>query len=163
MLIVISHGRMYTQYIVFIPFKWVIKMKEIPIPYVRTNQAAMVLFITASVLLQQPILILLLWVIQVVGLVSGGKGNLFIMVVKPLLQGHVGKFDTEAFELQRFNNSIAVILLTFSNLFLFVMPWSTAGYVFAGMVAIAALMALFGFCIGCFLYFQFKQFKHRRS
>jgi Domain of unknown function (DUF4395) len=38
--------------------------------------------------------------------------------------------------------------------FIFGLP--LAGYIFAGMVAVAASIALAGFCVGCFLYYQFK-------
>nr|WP_309225027.1 DUF4395 family protein [Paenibacillus sp. JMULE4] len=41
------------------------------------------------------------------------------------------------------------------------MPGSWVGYLFAGMVAAAAFVAICGFCVGCFLYFQFKQLRNR--
>ncbi|WP_438941207.1 DUF4395 family protein [Lysinibacillus parviboronicapiens] len=37
------------------------------------------------------------------------------------------------------------------------------GYVFTVMVAIASAVAIAGFCIGCFLYFQVKQWQYRRT
>lgn len=132
-------------------------MKEIPIPYVRTNQAGIVLFVLLGIFLRQPALIIVLWLIQVVGLWLGARGNLFIRLVSPFLAGRVKSAATEAAELQRFNNSIAVLLLTIAVLCFWLSPASIAGYIFAGMVALAAFIAICGFCVGCFLYFQFKQ------
>ncbi|MGO4271247.1 DUF4395 family protein [Paenibacillus sp. TAF58] len=36
-----------------------------------------------------------------------------------------------------------------------------AGYMFACMFAIAAFLSVCGFCIGCLVYYQYKQFKHK--
>jgi len=45
----------------------------------------------------------------------------------------------------------------------FLFKWQVVGYVFTGMVAIASSIAIAGFCIGCFLHFQLKQWQYRRS
>lgn len=137
-------------------------MKEIPVPLVRTNQTGIVLFVLLAAAFRQPLLIVLLWVIQVIGLVGGARANLFILLLKPLLAPRLAGAKTEAAELQRFNNSIAVILLTLSVAG-FALGWNIAGYVLAGIVALAAFTAICGYCIGCTLYYQYKQFKARRS
>lgn len=137
-------------------------MKEVPIPYVRTNQAAIVLFTVSALLLQLPLLIAIIWILQVIGLLSGGRGNVFILAVKPLFGEKVRKFKTEAFELQRFNNTIAVMMLTISVLFIYVFGIPIVGYIAAGIVSAAALAAVCGYCIGCTIYYQYKQFKARR-
>ncbi|MGE7676337.1 DUF4395 family protein [Lysinibacillus sp. NPDC094403] len=36
-------------------------------------------------------------------------------------------------------------------------------YVFKGMVVVAPSLVIAGFCIGCFLHFQLKQWQYRRS
>ncbi len=135
-------------------------MKEIPVPYVRANQWGIVLFVAASAVLGQPWLIAVLWLVQIVGLLIGAQGNLFIIIAKPFLQKKAAGAQTEAAELQRFNNSIAVTLLTLS-LVSFALGWQTAGYVLAILVALAAFIAICGFCVGCFLYFQLKQWRRK--
>ncbi|MBP1993094.1 DUF4395 domain-containing protein [Paenibacillus eucommiae] len=135
-------------------------MKEIPIPYVRSNQAAMVLFIALAVVLQQPWIIMLVGLVEVVGLIAGVKGNLFVSMAKPFLGSLIATSQKEAAELQRFNNSIAVTLLIISTIS-FLLNFQVAGYIFAGMVAIAAFVAICGYCIGCTLYYQYKRLRAR--
>jgi len=136
-------------------------MKEIPIPFVRSNQVGIVTVLLLAIGLQLPWLIAALWIIQVVGLILGPKANLFIIAARPFLSSRIASAQTEAAELQRFNNSLGVGFLTFS-LLSFTLGWSVVGYIFAGMMGAAALAAILGFCIGCTIYFQYKQFRARR-
>lgn len=69
---------------------------------------------------------------------------------------------TESKELSRFNNLLAVIFLTISVVF-FALGWTIAGYIVAGMLAIAAFTAICGFCLGCFIYFQYSLRKNRKT
>lgn len=137
-------------------------MKEIPIPYVRANQWGIVIFILSGILLQQFTLIVALLVIQLIGFLGGIQWNLFVQVAKPFLKDRLQHAQTEAQELQRFNNSIAIILLAAATLAHYT-GLITISVILAGMVALAAFVAICGYCIGCTLYFQYKQWKLRRS
>jgi hypothetical protein len=130
-------------------------MRQIPLPYVKANQAGIVLFIILSIVLREPWLLAVLWLVQAAGLVTRGRWNVFVRLAKPFLRT-AGK-ETQAEELQRFNNTLAVIFLTLS-LAGFALGWTVAGYVFEGMLLAAAGAALLGYCIGCTIYFQYKQF-----
>lgn len=130
---------------------------EIPMPYIKANQTGIVLFVIASFLLT-PWLLAALWLIQITGLLSGGRLNLFIRAAKPYLKIQ-GK-ETQAVELARFNNTLAVMFLTLSVLS-HALGWTIASYVFAAMLLAAASAALLGYCIGCTIYYQFKQLRHR--
>ncbi|MGN7359510.1 DUF4395 domain-containing protein [Paenibacillus sp. SAF-054] len=133
-------------------------MKEIPEPYVKANQTGIVLLVILTAVFNQPYLLLALWLIQVIGLLTGK--NLFVLLAKPFLK--VQGAQTQAQELQRFNNTLAVLFLTLSLLgFLAGLP--VLGYAFAAMLFAAAFAALCGYCIGCTVYFQYKQFKARRK
>jgi hypothetical protein len=132
-------------------------MKEIPVPYVRANQAGIVLFVLLAILLQQPLLILILWIIQLLGLLFGLRANLFVLIARPFLARLAQGSPTEAQELLRFNNSIAVLLLSVSVISFLISKSSIVGYVAAGMVGAAAAAAICGYCIGCFLYYQWKR------
>ncbi|MFL6560384.1 MAG: DUF4395 family protein [Bacillus sp. (in: firmicutes)] len=44
----------------------------------------------------------------------------------------------------------------------FSLGWTTLGYVFTILVAVAAFVAILGFCVGCFIHYQWKQYKYRR-
>lgn len=63
---------------------------------------------------------------------------------------------------QKFNSSIASSCLA-GGFIAFLLHWQIVGYVFTVMVAIASAVAIAGFCIGCFLYFQVKQWQYRRT
>ncbi len=134
-------------------------MKEIPIPYVRANQAGIVLIVVLAAVLRQPALIAALWAIQVLGLWQGIRANLIVQLAAPLLRRRVAGAPGESQELLRFNNAIAVLLLTLSLLAFWLNPGGWLGYILAGFVAVAAFAALCGFCIGCFLYYQFKRLR----
>jgi hypothetical protein len=132
---------------------------EIPMSYVKANQTGIVLLVIAS-LVWTPWILPLLWLIELVGLLSGGKYNVFVRIAKPFL--HPEGKETQAAELTRFNNSLAVLFLTLSVLS-YALGWTIAGIVFAAMLLAAAGAALLGYCIGCTIYFQCKQFRHRLS
>ena len=135
-------------------------MKEVPIIYVKANQTGIITLVVVSLFLQQPVILAVLWIIQVLGLVTHGKGNLFIAIAKRLIKPSEGS-ETHAVELQRFNNILAILFLTLS-LGSFALSWSAAGTVFALMLFAAACAALLGYCVGCTIYFQYKQFIARR-
>ncbi|GAB6992030.1 DUF4395 domain-containing protein [Paenibacillus pini] len=132
-------------------------MKEIPEPYVKANQAGIVLFVLLSALLNQPYILLVLWIIQVVGILTGK--NVFVLIAKPAI--NVQGATTQALELQRFNNVLAIIFLSLS-LLLFLAQLPILGYIFEAMLFLAAGAALCGYCIGCTIYFQYKQLKAKR-
>jgi hypothetical protein len=134
-------------------------MKEVPLSYVKANQTGIVIFVILSIALLQPWLLALLWIIQVLGLVLGGQGNAFVWITKRFLP--VNHSRTQAEELTRFNNSLAVLFLTLS-LISFALGWVILGYIFAGFLLLAAGAALLGYCIGCTVYYQYKQFVNKQ-
>lgn len=135
-------------------------MREIPMPYIKANQAGIVLFTVAALLLQQPWILVALWLIQVIGLWPGKQWNLFVQMAKPLL--NTAAQETQAAELQRFNNILAVSFLTLS-LLAFSVGWTIAANLFAGLLIAAAGAALLGYCIGCTMYYRYKQIVARRK
>ncbi|OPG94771.1 hypothetical protein B2I21_30035 [Chryseobacterium mucoviscidosis] len=135
-------------------------MREVPMRYVKANQIGIVLFVVLSFLINQPLILGALWIIQVVGLVSGGKLNLFVQIAKAVLTGK--GTETQAVELQRFNNVLAVLFLTLA-LISFGLGWQVAGYIFSSMLLLAASAALLGYCVGCTVYFWYKQFRAGRK
>lgn len=134
-------------------------MREVPMRYVKANQVGIVLFVLLSFGFNQPLILGALWIIQVVGLVSGGKLNLFVQIGKTVLKGK--GTETQAVELQRFNNILAVLFLSLA-LISFSLSWQVAGYAFSGMLLLAASAALLGYCVGCTVYFWYKQLRAGR-
>lgn len=135
-------------------------MREVPMRYVKVNQIGIVLFVVLSFLFNQPLILGALWIIQVVGLASGGKLNLFVQIGKAVLTGK--GTETQAVELQRFNNVLAVLFLTLA-LVSFGLGWQIAGNIFSSMLLLAASAALLGYCVGCTVYFWYKQLRAGRK
>ncbi|THF80719.1 DUF4395 domain-containing protein [Cohnella fermenti] len=133
-------------------------MRENPMPYIKANQTGIVLFVILAFAFRQPWLLAALWLIEAAGLATGGRWNLFVRLAKPYLRTE-GR-ETQAEVLTRFNNSLAVLFLTVSVLS-FALGWTIAGYVFAAFLLVAAGAALLGYCVGCTIYFQYKQLRHK--
>jgi hypothetical protein len=131
-------------------------MKEIPIKYIRANQTGMVLLIIIAILAKIPVLIMALLIIEIIGLAFGLKNNLFVQISKPFLDKNASFKKTEALEITRFNNTLAVLFLFFSTIF-FILGMHTTAYIISGILAVVILFAINGFCFGCFLYYQIKK------
>lgn len=134
-------------------------MREVPMRYVKANQIGIVLTVILSLLFQQPWILAALWVIQLSGLLTEGRLNLFVFVAKRIIKDK-GQ-ETQAAELQKFNNTLAVLFLTLA-LISFGFDWQIAGYAFAVMLLLAAGAAVLGYCIGCTVYFWIKQIRAGR-
>jgi hypothetical protein len=135
-------------------------MREVPMRYVKANQTGIVISVVLSFLFQQPWILAALWAIQLLGLLTEGRFSLFVIIAKLVLK-EKGQ-ETQAAELQRFNNTLAVLFLT-ASLISFALDWQIAGYAFASMLLIAASVALLGYCIGCTVYFWIKQIRAGRG
>jgi hypothetical protein len=134
-------------------------MREVPMRYVKANQTGIVITVILSLVFQQPWILAALLVVQLAGLLSEGRLNLFVIIAKRILKGK--GVETQAVELQRFNNTLAILFLTVS-LISFALDWIITGYVFASMMLIAASAALLGYCIGCTVYYWIKQIRAGR-
>ncbi|WP_339239510.1 DUF4395 domain-containing protein [Paenibacillus sp. FSL R5-0517] len=135
-------------------------MREVPMRYVKANQVGIVLFVLLSFVFNPLVVLGALWSIQVVGLASGGKLNLFVQIGKVVLTSK--GTETQAVELQRFNNILAVLFLSLA-IISFSLGWTVAGYLFAVMLLTAASAALVGYCVGCTVYFWYKQLRAGRK
>ncbi|MET1175219.1 DUF4395 domain-containing protein [Paenibacillus amylolyticus] len=135
-------------------------MREVPMRYVKANQVGIVLFVLLSFVFNPIVVLGALWSIQVVGLASSGKLNLFVQIGKAVLTGK--GTETQAVELQRFNNILAVLFLSLA-LISFSLGWVATGYVFSVMLLAAASAALLGYCVGCTVYFWYKQLRAGRK
>jgi hypothetical protein len=63
---------------------------------------------------------------------------------------------------QRFNQILAFSMLVLSYSFS-LLKLNILSVVFASMVFIASTVALLGFCIGCYIHYQYHMWKYRRS
>ncbi|MEY4479582.1 MAG: hypothetical protein RLZZ267_260 [Bacillota bacterium] len=137
------------------------KVNGIPNVLIKANQALIALTVLIS-LITDPRLLIVVFFIQLISYKYGMDYNLFIRLTAPIWRSRVNLKDVQAFELAKFNATIAVALLFVATLSA-VLGWNLGAYIFGGMVAAAATAAVLGYCIGCTIYFQYKQFKARRA
>lgn len=136
------------------------KVQSIPRPLVRVNQWT--IFIS----------VIVAWVtgvewILAIPLVANLMGILFnfnpiMKFVKLFLIKEGKNYIPEDVTQQKFNACIAVFCLA-GGFVSFLLGWNIAGYIFTIMVAVASFVAILGFCVGCYIFYQLKMFKYRRS
>lgn len=131
----------------------------IPRPLVQVNRTFLVVTITAGLLFHHAILLLPL-VLGLVGLIF--RRNPVILAGRPFLKKSLDHYHREDPSDQRFNQWIATTLVSMS-LAAFAVGFPVAGYLFGGLVILAAGIALMGFCVGCYIHFQYRQWQYQRS
>ncbi len=127
----------------------------IPLPIVKLNRVVLLGGITLAILLQLPAVTTTLFFIILSAVIFGRKGSLIFLIGSKLFAGINESAPTEDPKLMRFNNSIAAILLGGAQI-AFLLGSPLTGWILSGTVAVAAAVALGGFCFGCFLFYQFN-------
>ncbi|NTW55913.1 MAG: DUF4395 domain-containing protein [Chlorobiaceae bacterium] len=127
----------------------------IPVPVVKLNQSVIVGSVILGIIFQQPLVTTVLFLIILGAVVFGKKGSLVFLIGSRILAKQIENAPTEDPRLQRFNNSIAAVLLGSAQI-AFLLGVPLAGWILSGIVAAAATAALSGFCVGCFLFYQFN-------
>ena len=135
-------------------------VRSIPRPLVRLNQ--WVIFLSVVAMWWSGIV----WILAI-PLLAGLMGLLFsfnpiMQAGKLFLRKTPSEYIPEEWEQQQFNQLIAVGSLA-GGLICFLLGWEIAGYVFTAMVAVASFVAILGFCIGCFIRFQWQQYRYKKS
>lgn len=136
------------------------QVKLIPRPLVRTNQWFIVISVLISLVSGQK------WILAI-PLFAGLLGLLFgfnpvMRFAKLFLKKKPSEYIPEDGEQQQFNQVISVVCLAL-GLISFLLGWNVSAYFFTIMVGLAAFIAILGFCVGCFIRFQWQQYMYRRS
>ena len=132
-----------------------ISCEGIPIPIVKLNRSVLLAGVATAISFQQPLVITALFLIILSAVLFGRKGSLIFFIGSRLFAQQNLNSATEDPRLMRFNNSIAALLLGSAQI-AFLSGAPLVGWIFSGIVAIAATVALAGFCFGCFLFYQFN-------
>ena len=133
---------------------------DVPMPIVKLNRWTLILGVVIGIVMQQPLIITFLLCVLLPTVFWGQRWSLIVLIGKQLFKRHIPHAEREDRRLMRFNNTIAVLLLGAAQLaFLLDLPF--LGWGLALMVALAAAVALAGFCVGCFLYYQLRLFRYR--
>ncbi|WP_020620297.1 DUF4395 domain-containing protein [Paenibacillus daejeonensis] len=131
---------------------------EVPMHWVRANQTGILLSVIAAIVLGEPLILLVPLAVQLITRWFGIRYNPFVRLLHRLMPRSA---QTESRELLRFNNLLAILFLI-GALTAFLLQAPTVGYIFVAMLSAAVILALSGFCVGCFIYFQWKQLRARR-
>ncbi|MCL6649364.1 MAG: DUF4395 domain-containing protein [Chloroflexi bacterium] len=127
-------------------------------PLVQLNRAVLLLGVLVALLLQQPLLTTALLLLLLPSVLVSPAASPLAWVGRRLLASRLAGAPREAAELLRFNNTLAALLLGLAQLaFLAGLP--LLGWVLAGLVALAAALALAGFCLGCVLFYQLRRLR----
>lgn len=132
----------------------------IPMPIVKLNRWTLLLGVIGALLLQAPLITTLLFLILLPATLFGARGSLIYAIGARLFAAQIPLAEREDAQLQRFNNSIATTLLGLAQI-AFVLGHPILAWSLAAAVAVAAGVAIAGFCVGCFLYYQFKLNRYR--
>ncbi|WP_307589067.1 DUF4395 domain-containing protein [Paenibacillus wynnii] len=134
--------------------------RGIPLPLVKTNQAFIVLSVLLTWITSQYWILALPLAAGLTGLLFGY--NPVIKLAATFLRKEKSSYLLEDRDQQQFNQSIAVFCLT-AGLISFIASWTIAAYIFTTLVAVAATVAILGFCIGCFIHYHWKMYSYRRK
>ena len=132
---------------------------SIPRPLVRANQWTIFLSVILTWVTGQAWLLLIPLIANVLGLFGF---NPIMRIGKLFLQKDIKKYIPEDVQQQKFNSTIAIFCLALGYIG-YVFQWTIIAYTFTIMVAVASFVAILGFCVGCFIHFQLKQYQYRRS
>jgi len=88
--------------------------------------------------------------------------NFIILIAKRFLKKKTSEYVLEDKSDLRFNQIIATVLLS-ASLISSITNHPILAIIFAAFVFLAASIALSGFCIGCWIHFQLRQYKYRRQ
>ena len=137
-----------------------INMKTIPKPLVLANQWTIVMSVVLSLITQTAWILLIPLISCLLGLLVGF--NPVLAIVKQFLTKPANQYEQEDYEQLQFNQWLAIGFLVIACIS-FLMNWTVLFNIATIMVGIAALVAILGFCIGCFIRFQYQQWTYKRK
>jgi len=133
---------------------------DVPVPIVKLNRWFLLVGVLAALLLRQPLITTGLFLMLLPTVIWGQRASLVFHLGKRLFTDEALSGETEDRRLMRFNNSIAAVLLGGAQV-AFLAGQPVFGWALSLAVAAAAGVALAGFCLGCFLYYQFRLHRYR--
>ena len=132
----------------------------IPMPIVTLNRWTLLAGILIAFLTRQPWITTLLFLMIAAAVAGGTRWSLVAIAGRRLFADKLPGAEREDMRLMRFNNTIAAGLLGLAQV-AFLAGASWLGWLLSLMVALAAGVALAGFCVGCFLFFRYRMFRYR--
>ena len=134
--------------------------KDVPIPVLNFSRWVYFIILVSGIVLQKPWETSILLVLLLPVILFGKKWNIIGRVGKSLLASRIQGSLYEDRRLIQFNNILLVIMLILAQI-AFVTGNNIIGWVITSMAIAATVLALAGYCVGCFLYYKFKLYKYR--
>lgn len=135
-------------------------VKTIPKPLVTANQWAIVLSVIIALITQSGWILFIPLIANLSSLLTGFHP--ILVIVKRFLSKPANQYVQEDYDQLRFNQWLAVGFLFVASIS-FLLNWSILFNITTIMVGLAAIIAILGFCIGCFVRFQYQQWNYRRK
>ncbi|SDN45645.1 protein of unknown function [Psychrobacillus sp. OK028] len=135
-------------------------MKTIPKPLVMVHQWTIVLSVLIALITQSAWTLLIPLVANLSSLLIGFHP--ILILAKRFLSKPANQYIQEDYVQLRFNQWLAVGFLLVASISFF-LSWLLLFNFATIMVGLAASIAIAGFCIGCFVRFQFQQWNYRRK
>jgi len=130
----------------------------VPQPLVRISNWITIIILAAAWIAGLPLLTIIPTVYFGLGAFLG-KNPIIVLGKRWLPKGDYVLEDKEQLQ---FNSLLAFIMLVLGLVFYY-SGLPIVYYILTGMCAAANLGAAFGYCIGCYVRFQWKQYQYRRS
>jgi len=135
-------------------------MKTIPKPLVMANQWTIFLSVIIALMTQSAWILLIPLIANLSSLLTGFHP--ILVIFKRFLAKPANQYVQEDYTQLRFNQWLAVGFLITASLS-FLLNWIILFNILTILVGLAALIAILGFCIGCFIRFQYQQWNYRRN
>ena len=135
-------------------------MRTIPKPLVMANQWTVVLSVIIALVTQSAWILFIPLIANLSSLLTGFHP--ILVIVKRFLPKPANQYVQEDYAQLRFNQWLAVGFLFVSSS-CFLLNWTVLFNIATIMVGFAAFIAILGFCVGCFLRFQYQQWNYRRK
>lgn len=135
-------------------------VKTIPKPLVMANQWTIVLSVTIALITQSAWILFVPLIANLSSILTGFHP--ILVIAKKFLTKPSNYYFQEDYDQLRFNQVLAITFL-FVACISFLLDWSLLFNIATVMVGLAALVASLGFCIGCFVRFQYQQWNYRRK
>lgn len=133
---------------------------SVPMPLVRFNTWVTLAFVVLSWVTQQA------WILAIPVLYNGLGAligwNPLIALAKRFFNKPPSSYVSEEKAQLRFNLTLNTLMLT-AALISGVAGWSLGYYIFTIMPVIAMSVMLAGFCVGCFIRYQWMQYRRARN
>lgn len=137
---------------------------DVPLPIVNFSRAVYAGTLVLAIWLQQPLITFVLLLVVGLNVVGGRQWSILSHLGKILFRKRISEtpaIPLEDARLIRFNNLIVVALLLSAQIAFWVTRTPLIGWALTGIVVIASIVALAGYCIGCTVFYRFKLHQYK--